>query len=122
MRAVLRVLMAVLILMAALPAVAASGGSKPSEGFQPAVLSSATAGGQFQPVVALDTGEIKGEIKRMTLGQAAAIIGGAIVGGTVADFLLNGTLYTLIGVVVGAALGSEWYDQGMWPWGAPSTP
>jgi hypothetical protein len=102
MRAILQVLMSVLILMAALPAVAASGGPKPTEGFQPAVLSSEGAPNTSN-------------IQHLTLGQAAAMIGGAIIGGTVGNLLLSGTLFTIIGGVIGATLGSEWYDRGMWP-------
>lgn len=95
MRNLFKVLISVMVLMlgvASLPVSAAT----PVEGFQKTALTS-------------------NDIKHMTLGQAAAIIGGAIVGGSVTDMVLDGTVFTIMGVVAGAVLGNEWYDRGMWP-------
>ncbi|CAK0763608.1 conserved membrane hypothetical protein [Gammaproteobacteria bacterium] len=95
MRNMLKILISTLVLMlgvVSLPATAAT----PGEGFQKVALTS-------------------NDIKHMTLGQAAAIVGGAIVGGSVTDMVLDGTVFTILGVVAGAVLGNEWYDRGMWP-------
>jgi hypothetical protein len=107
MRTILQVLMSALMLVlsvASLPASAAAS----TTGFYPAMMSSDTAGH-------LQTVAFSNDIKHMTLGQAAAVVGGAIVGGSAIDMLLDGTIFTIIGVVAGAALGNEWYDRGMWP-------
>lgn len=109
MRTILQALMSALVLvltMAVLPATAAT----TNGGFQTAVMSHETMG-KFQPAAALSSSDIK----HMSLGQAAAIIGGAIVGGSLIDMVADGTVFTILGVVAGAALGNEWFDRGMWP-------
>jgi hypothetical protein len=55
------------------------------------------------------------DLKHMTLPQLASIVGGAIVGGSLTDMVVDGTVFTILGVVAGAVLGNEWYDRGMWP-------
>jgi outer membrane lipoprotein SlyB len=111
MRTFLQVLMSALVLVlgaAMLPATAAS-----SDGFQAAVMSNATSA---STVHVASLGNLSShDIKHMTLGQAASIIGGAIVGGSLVDMVLDGTVFTILGVVGGAVLGNEWYDRGMWP-------
>lgn len=79
-----------------------------SEGFQPAVLIEGVPG-EMTPV-AFNTG-----IRNITLGEVAAIVGGAAIVGTAADVTLSGGIFTVLGVVAGAALGSEWYERRLWP-------
>lgn len=105
------ILVSAFILMmgvASLPASAA--GTASNEGFYSATMTQGTAG-HLQPVAALTTHDIK----NMTLAQVASIIGGAIVGGSIVDRFVDGTAFTILGVVAGAALGNEWYERGMWP-------
>jgi hypothetical protein len=105
MRTILRVVVSILMLMvgaAALPAAAA-------EGLQPAVVTPSTAAGYAEPA-AFNTG-----IRNITLGEVAAILGGAAIVGTAADMTFSGGVFTILGVVAGAALGSEWYERRMWP-------
>ncbi|CAK0754551.1 conserved exported hypothetical protein [Gammaproteobacteria bacterium] len=112
MRTMLKVLMSALVLtlgMVSLSATAATG-SVSAEGFYKATTSQEAVGGQFQSV-ALN----RSDIEHLSLAQAASIIGGAIVGGSVVDVVLDGTVFTIIGVIVGATLGNEWYERGMWP-------
>jgi hypothetical protein len=80
-----------------------------AEGVQPEVVSSGVADGQAVPA-AFNTG-----IRNITLGEVAAIIGGAAIVGTAADMGLSGGVFTILGVVAGAALGSEWYERRLWP-------
>jgi len=105
MHTVLRIIVSFLVLMVganALPAAA-------SDGLQPAVVTQRTAAGYTAPV-AFNTG-----IRNITLGEVAAILGGATVVGTAADMTFSGGVFTILGVVAGAALGSEWYERRMWP-------
>jgi hypothetical protein len=107
MRTVLRTVFAILILMmgaATLPATAAS-----APAAQPAVLTTDTSSARFTPV-AFNT-----DIRHISLAEAAAIIGGAVVVGTAADMAFSGGVFTALGAVAGAVLGSEWYERGMWP-------
>ncbi|CAK0773319.1 conserved exported hypothetical protein [Gammaproteobacteria bacterium] len=105
MRAIHSLMAAVALFLGAvsLPAAAA-----PVEGFQNTVLSKGMLD-KYQNA-AFNT-----DIQHLSIGQAAAILGGAVLGGTVTNMALDGTVFTLIGVLVGATLGSEWYERGMWP-------
>jgi hypothetical protein len=38
-----------------------------------------------------------------------------VIVGTAADMAFSGGVFTVLGVVAGAALGNEWYDRGLWP-------
>jgi len=112
MSTMLKVFMSALVLMlgaVSLPATAAVG-STSTGGFYTAVMDKGTVGGQFQSV-SLN----RSDIEHLSLAQAASIIGGAIVGGSIIDVVLDGTVFTIIGVIVGATLGNEWYERGMWP-------
>jgi hypothetical protein len=105
MRAILRMVMSVFMLALgtiALPAAA-------TEGLQATVMTAGVSDSQLTPV-AFNT-----SIRTITLGEVAAIIGGATVVGTAADMVFNGGVFTVLGVVAGAALGSEWYERRMWP-------
>ena len=99
----------VLALLLGLVSLPANAATPTIEGFQSAVMNKGTVGSQYQEA-AFNT-----DMQHLSLAQAAAILSGAVVGGTVADVLLDGTVFTLIGIVIGATLGSEWYERGMWP-------
>ena len=53
--------------------------------------------------------------KNMPAAQAAAIVGGGLIGAAVADSFLGGGLFTVVGVLVGAVAGNSWYDRHYWP-------
>jgi len=55
------------------------------------------------------------EIQQMPAPRLAAIVGGGFLGGIVVDSVLGGGLFTVLGVLVGAGLGNEWYERGAWP-------
>jgi outer membrane lipoprotein SlyB len=108
MRSILISAFVLMMGMVSLPASAA--GTVSDADFYSATMNQGTIG-HLQPVAAINTHDIK----NMTLAQAAAIIGGAIVGGTIVDRIVDGTAFTVLGVVAGAVFGNEWYDRGMWP-------
>jgi len=111
MRSALRVVTSILVLMMgaiALPA-AASEGPMAAEGLQPAVMATDISGDPLMPVA------FKSGLRHMSMEELVAIVAGAAVVGTAADWVFEGGAVTILGVVVGAALGSEWYEKGMWP-------
>jgi hypothetical protein len=111
MRTALRVIASIFMLMmgvVALPA-AASEGSFAAEGLQPAVVLPGADGGAVMPAA------FKSGLRHMSMEELVAIVAGAAVIGTAADWAFQGGALTILGVVVGAALGSEWYERGMWP-------
>ena len=77
-------------------------------GVQSAVMTDSTVG-QARPV------SLESDLRHLTLVQAVAIVGGAMAGGAVVDRLLDGTIFTVVGIILGATLGNEWYERGMWP-------
>jgi hypothetical protein len=108
MRTILQALLPALVLM--LGAVSLPATATTIDGLQSAVMNKGTTGQLVQTA-----NFNSNDIKHMTLGQAASIVGGAIVGGSLTDMVLDGTVFTILGVVAGAVLGNEWYDRGMWP-------
>ena len=111
MQTVSRILVSIVAFLGiTLLSTAAMAGSTASAGaIQPALLTQDTVG-QTQPV-SLDTADLR----HLTLAQAVSIIGGAVVGGALADNFIEGRIFTIIGILVGASLGNEWYERGMWP-------
>lgn len=89
-----------------LPAVAA-------DGIQPAVATIDNTG-DFIPVI------FKSGIKDMEVEEIAAIAAGAAVVGSLADMFFESGIGTILGVAVGASLGSHWYEEGWWPFKASS--
>ena len=55
------------------------------------------------------------DIQGMPAPQLGAIIGGGVIGGALADLVLDGGIITVVGVIVGAAVGNQWYVQRYWP-------
>ena len=53
--------------------------------------------------------------QNMPVAQAGAIIGGGLAGFVLADMLLDGGMFTVVGVLAGAVLGNSWYSQHYWP-------
>lgn len=107
MRAAFRVVVSALVLMlgvAALPASAA-------EGLQPAVVSAASNEGVVTPVI------FKSGFSHMKVEELVAIAVGAAIVGSAADMFLESGLATAIAVVAGAAIGSHWYEEELWPLG-----
>jgi hypothetical protein len=92
----------------ALPA-AASQNAPIAPGLQSAVMMSEMEGGYTTPVA------FKSGLRHMSLEEMGAVIVGAAVVGTAADLVFDGGLFGIVGVVVGAALGSEWYEKDLWP-------
>lgn len=106
MRALLFILVLLLTATTAIiPAKAEAPGSLPA--FQ--ALDQGVAAPELVPASFLS------EIQSMPTQRLAAIIVGGFVGGIVADSLIGGGLLTVLGVLAGASLGSEWYAQGWWP-------
>lgn len=106
MHSLVRTVFAILILMMGAFTLSATAGSG---GVQPAVLTSDADSGRFLPAA------FKTNIRDMTLGEVAAIVGGAAVVGTAADMTFSGGFFTVLGAAAGAVLGSEWYERGWWP-------
>jgi hypothetical protein len=109
MRTVLKLIVALVTLLvgtATLPAMA--------EDLQPPTLQPAVEYGyaldRHTTPTAFRTG-----LHNITLGEVVAILGGAALLGTASDMALNGGVFTVLGVVAGAALGSEWYERRIWP-------
>jgi hypothetical protein len=105
-----RMIVSLLVLMAGIIALPASAAVSPTgEGsLLPAVVLADTDNNAIKPV-AFDPGHV-------TAAQLAAIVVGAAVLGTAADMLLEGGgITTVLGVVVGAVVGNEWYEKGYWP-------
>ena len=57
------------------------------------------------------------DIKNMPSEQVGAIVGGGVIVGVLADTLLDGGIITVVGVVLGAAIGNYWYQHRYWPFG-----
>jgi hypothetical protein len=51
----------------------------------------------------------------MTVAEIAAIVAGATVLGAVASLYFDSGLFTILGITVGAALGSYWYEGDLLP-------
>ncbi|CAK0766997.1 conserved exported hypothetical protein [Gammaproteobacteria bacterium] len=110
MRTILQVLISAVVLMLSVASLPATAATTSTGSFQTAVMNTDAVDGHLQTVALRST-----DIEHLSLGQAAAIVGGAIAGGSVVDILLDGTVFTIIGVIIGATLGNEWYERGMWP-------
>lgn len=54
-------------------------------------------------------------VRSMPVPQAAAILGGALVGGYAVGLILDGGLFTLVGALAGAVGGNAWYEKNYWP-------
>lgn len=111
MRTVFRVATALLVWMMgaiSLPA-AASEGAAVMEGMQPAVMVTEARPDYTVPVA------FKSGLGHMTVEEMVAIAIGAGIVGSAADMYLGGGALTVLGAIVGAALGSEWYERHMWP-------
>ncbi|KOR30501.1 hypothetical protein TI04_05550 [Achromatium sp. WMS2] len=104
MRMMLNRGLAVLVLLASFAAVPALG----ADSLQPAVLNSNSTGG-FVPVI------FKSSFRDMKVEEVAAIAAGAAVVGTVADMFFDSGLVTMGAIAIGAAVGSYWYEEEMWP-------
>lgn len=104
MRIMFRAVFVVLALMlgsVTMPAVA--------EGLQSAVMTTDTGNGSAMPVI------FKSNFRDMKVEEIAAIAAGAAVVGTAADLFFNNGWITVIAIAGGAALGSYWYEQELWP-------
>jgi len=88
---------------------AASEGPIVTGSLQPAVMTTDLNGNLLMPVA------FKSGLRHMSMEELVAIVAGAAAVGTAADMVFDGGAVTILGVVVGAALGSEWYEKGMWP-------
>ena len=55
------------------------------------------------------------DVEHMPPAQLAAIGIGAAALGYAAETLLEGGVFTVVGVVIGAALGNQWFERGYWP-------
>jgi peptidoglycan/xylan/chitin deacetylase (PgdA/CDA1 family) len=55
------------------------------------------------------------DIQNMPSAQIGAIVGGGLILGVVADTFLDGGIITVVGVVLGAAIGNHWYEHHYWP-------
>jgi hypothetical protein len=125
MRTILRVFTPLLFLVlgaAALPVAAAEGaaGAAPATAAAAPATAAATPAPAAQPAHPPAAASPAGKLASATThrfppGKVAAIIAGAVIVGTAADVTFSGGLFTVVGVVVGAALGSVWYERGMWP-------
>jgi hypothetical protein len=80
-----------------------------SEGLQPTVMAASSSEAHAMPVI------FKSDISHMKVEEIAAIAAGAAIIGTVADLYLDSGLFTILGITMGAALGSHWYEEGLWP-------
>jgi hypothetical protein len=107
-------LLALLLGTVALPAAAAeaAAGASPATATATAPAAAAQPAAPAAPATAAP---MAGSQHHFTAGKVAAIIAGAVIVGTAADMTLSGGIFTVVGVVVGAALGSVWYERGMWP-------
>ncbi|KOR33310.1 hypothetical protein TI05_01805 [Achromatium sp. WMS3] len=81
-----------------------------TEGLQSAHMS-ANSEAHATPVL------FKSDIRKMKVEELAAIAAGAAVIGTIADMYLDSGLFTILGITAGAALGSYWYEEELWPFG-----
>jgi hypothetical protein len=55
------------------------------------------------------------DIQQMPAPHVGAIVAGAFIGGVVIDTVLDGGLFTILGVLAGAGFGNEWYERHWWP-------
>ncbi len=60
-------------------------------------------------------GNFISDIQNMPTQQIGAIVGGGVIVGVLADTLLDGGIITVVGVVLGAAIGNYWYEHHHWP-------
>lgn len=79
------------------------------DGLQPAVMTANTASGSLMPVI------FKSSIRDMKVEEIVAIAAGAAIVGSVADMFFNSGLATILAMTGGAALGSYWYEEELWP-------
>lgn len=79
-----------------------------ADNLQPAVMTGDTVG-NTTPVM------FKSKLTDMKVEELAAIAVGAAVIGTFTDMFFESGIGTVIGIAAGAALGSHWYEEGMWP-------
>jgi hypothetical protein len=80
-----------------------------SEGLHTASMDGNSAAAHAMPVI------FKSDFGHMKVEEIVAIAAGAAIVGTIADMYLDSGLFTILGVTVGAALGSHWYEEGYWP-------
>jgi hypothetical protein len=77
------------------------------------------AGAQTLPASANDVikapGNFISDIQNMPSAQIGAIVGGGLIFGVLADTFLDGGIITVLGVVLGAAVGDQWYEHHYWP-------
>jgi len=73
-----------------------------------------TAPAQAQVMLAAFPTDLQ-SAQNMPKAQAAAILGGAAIVGAVADTFLEGGLFTVAGILIGAVGGNAWYEQHYWP-------
>lgn len=104
MRNMFRIILPLLVLFFA-PAVPITA----SEGLQPAVMTTETSIDSFTPVI------FKSGLRDMEVEEIAAIVAGAAVIGSIADMFFDSGLITILALTGGAALGSHWYEERMWP-------
>ena len=55
------------------------------------------------------------DVQNMSVEQAVAIIGGAVIGATLVDSFVERGIVTLAGTVIGAVGGNFWYEKHYWP-------
>lgn len=79
-----------------------------AEKLQPAVMTADTIGETTSVI-------FKSKITDMKVEELAAVAVGAAVVGSFVDMFFESGIGTIIGVAAGAALGSHWYEEGMWP-------
>jgi hypothetical protein len=109
MRRDIRAAVTALVLMGAVALPAAASEGPAAATVQPAVLSSAMDRDMLMPTA------FKSGFRHMSLEEVVAILAGAAAVGTAADWVFGGGTVTILGVVAGAALGSEWYERRIWP-------